>query len=87
MMKELSKHAPHYISLFGIIILAIVGFYIFSWDRAFQIAILVGVAVAYVAWGAVHHSIHKNFSLSVFLEYVVVATLGLTVVLSLILRT
>lgn len=86
-MKDISKHIPHYISLLGVIFLAVLGFYLFSWHRAFQIAILVGVAAAYVTWGAVHHSIHKNFSFSVFVEYLVIAILGLTVVFSLIFQT
>lgn len=85
-MKDISKHLPHYLSLLGIIILAAFGFYYFSWDKSFQLAILVGVAVSYVSWGMTHHFIHKDLTLSVILEYIAVALLGLTIVTSLIIR-
>lgn len=85
--RDLSKHLPHYASLFGVIFLAIIGFYLFSWDRAFQVAILFGVAASYVCWGIVHHSIHKNLSLPIVIEYFVVAILGLSIVLSLIFQS
>jgi hypothetical protein len=86
-MKQLVKHFPHYFSLIGIFLAGFLGIIIFSYDRIFQIAILVAVAVAYVIWGMVHHLIHKDLYLEVVLEYLAIATLGLIVVLSLILNT
>ncbi len=86
-MKGMSKHLPHYFALFGILVVGIIGFAVFSYDRIFQMIVAVSVAVAYVIWGLVHHSIHRDLYFSVILEYLAVAALGLVMVFSLILRT
>ena len=86
-MKKFARHFPHYLSLFGVIFVGLLAFLIFSYDRGFQLAILVSVAAAYVAWGFVHHYIHKDLYLSVIIEYAAVALVGLVIVFSLILRS
>lgn len=75
---------PHYISLIGILIAGIVGFYFFSYDRFFQIGIAVALAASYVSWGIIHHTIHKDICMAVILEYVTVAILGVVMLVSLI---
>lgn len=85
-MKRIAKNLPHYLSLAGILIAGVVGFMVFSYERAFLIAVAIGLALAYVAWGVIHHSIHRDLYLSVVIEYIVVASLGLVVMLSLIFR-
>lgn len=75
---------PHYISLIGILIAGIVGFYFFSYDRFFQIGIAVALAASYVSWGIIHHIIHKDICLAVILEYITVAILGVVMLVSLI---
>ncbi|EKD62537.1 MAG: hypothetical protein ACD_52C00135G0006 [uncultured bacterium] len=85
-MKKIAKHLPHYFGLIGILLAGALGFIVFSYDRIFQIYISVAVASAYVIWGAMHHSAHRDLYLEVVIEYVVVASLGLMIVLSLILR-
>jgi hypothetical protein len=85
-MKSLSRHLPHYFALFGILIAGIVAFGLFSYDRAFQMAIAVALAASYVAWGIAHHLIHGDLQFSVVVEYLVVATLGLVVIFSLLFR-
>ena len=86
MMKRIAKYLPHYLSLAGILIAGVAGFLVFSYERAFQIAVDIGLALAYVAWGIIHHAIHRDLHLSVVIEYIVVASLGLVVILSLIFR-
>jgi uncharacterized membrane protein YidH (DUF202 family) len=86
-MKNIARHLPHYLTLYGILFAGLLAFIIFSYDRLFQIGVLVAMAVGYVAWGIIHHAIHKNLHLSVVLEYLVVAALGLVVVLSLIFQS
>lgn len=81
------KHFVHYLSLIGILIAGVLGFYLFSYDRLFQIGIASALAAAYVSWGVIHHTIHKDICLSIVLEYVAVAILGVVMVLSLIYRT
>ena len=83
-MKKFIKDLPHYLSLAGILAAGIIGFMVFSYERVFLIAVAIGLALAYVAWGIIHHAIHRDLYLSVVVEYIVVASLGLVVILSLI---
>lgn len=85
-IKRFSTHLPHYLSLFGIFAVGLVGFLLFSYDRAFQIAIIVAVAISYVAWGIIHHYLHRDLHLSVVIEYIAVAIIGLVIVFSLIIN-
>ena len=86
-MKRIAKHLPHYLPLLGIFALAVVAFLISSYDKAFLIGVSIAVATSYVAWGVVHHSIHRDLHISVVVEYMAVAALGLVIVFSLLLRT
>jgi hypothetical protein len=86
-LKSIKKHLPHYLSLVGILIAGVIGFWAFSYDVVFQIAVAVAVAISYVLWGVVHHHIHDDLHAIVVVEYIAVASLGLFVAISLILRT
>jgi hypothetical protein len=86
-MKSFVKHLPHFLSLFGILIAGFAGLVLFSYDKNFQLSIAVAAAAAYVAWGVVHHILHKDFHFEMFLEYLAVAILGLTIIFSLIIRS
>jgi len=87
MMLNNSKHLPHYISLVAILISGVLGFYLFSYDKYFQIAISVALSASYVSWGIIHHAVHKDICWTILFEYLVVAILGLIMILSLIFRT
>lgn len=86
-MKNFARHLPHYLSLIGILAVGTAGFVIFSYDKVFQMGILLAVAAGYLAWGIVHHAIHRDLNLSVVIEYFVIAILGFVVVFSLIFRS
>lgn len=86
-MKGISKHLPHYFVLFGLLAAGILAFLLFSYDKGFQMIVAIAVALSYVAWGIVHHSIHRDLYLSVVIEYLAVASLGLVIVFSLLLRS
>jgi len=83
-MRDITKHFPHYFPLIGIFLAGLLGFYLFSYDRAFQMIVAIAIATSYVVWGVVHHAIHKDLYLAVLIEYIAVAVLGLVVVFSLI---
>lgn len=85
-MKRWAKHLPHYLSLIGVFVAGIIGIYFFSYDKFFQMAIIVAMAASYVAWGIVHHWVHKDLYLSVVVEYIIVSILGVILVFSLIFR-
>lgn len=80
------NHLTHYLSLFGILAAAVLGFMVFSYDRAFQVSIAIAVCFAYFVWGVVHHIIHKDLYLVVALEYLFISLIGFLILLSLIYR-
>ena len=86
-MKQFVKHLPHFLTLIGILFAAFVGLVLFPYAPKFQISVAVAAAAAYVAWGVVHHIIHKDFHFEIFLEYLAVAILGLTILFSLVIRS
>jgi len=83
---KISKHMYHYLSLILIVLVGLVALVFFSYNEHVSIAILVGLAFAYVAWGVIHHSSRRDLYLSVILEYIVIASFGLVIGLSLILQ-
>jgi hypothetical protein len=85
-MKQVSWHLKHYLPLLGIFVAGVLGFVTFAYDRNFQMAIILAMAVSYVTWGIIHHHIHRDLHLSVVLEYLVIAVLGLILVYSLLFR-
>lgn len=86
-MKHRLKHLPHYLSLLGIIAATIVGYVAFSYDKDFQLAVITASCVSYFVWGLVHHYLHRDLSLQVVLEYLVMATLGFVIGISVIYRS
>lgn len=87
MMESISKHLPHYFSLITIFVAGLVGFYVFSYDQSFQISAVIAMSLAYISWGVIHHTVHKDLCLAIVLEYAAVAVLGAVLVLSLIFQS
>ncbi len=85
-MSRFAKHLPHYASLIGIFLAAIVAFNFFSYDKFFEVGVAVATAAAYVVWGLIHHAIHRDLYLVTIIEYISIAILGLVVILSVIYR-
>lgn len=86
-MKPFAKHLPHYLTLIGVLFAGFAGLVLFSYDKYFQLSIAVAVASSYVAWGVVHHIVHKDFQLEILWEYLAVAILGLVIIFSLVVRS
>ena len=84
-MQKYTKHLTHYLPLIGVLVAGFLGFWYFAYDRGFQAAVIVATAVAYVAWGIIHHSLHKDLYLEVALEYILIAILATLAALSVIL--
>ena len=83
-LKETSNRINHYIPLIGILLAGTLGFIHFSHDRMFQATLAIAVAVSYVVWGIVHHRLHHDLTISVLIEYFVLASLGLLILLSIV---
>ena len=86
-MSDLKKHFSHYFSLVGICLITVVGFFVFSYDKNFQFALITAFCVAYFVWGMVHHIIHRNLNLQIMIEYAVIASLGFVIGISVIYRS
>lgn len=85
-MKDITRHLTHYLSLLGIIAVALWGFLSFPYDKGFQTAIALALGAAFVVWGVVHHHIHEDLHTKVILEYVAMAVFGVVVLLAVIWR-
>ena len=72
--KKFTRHLSHYLPLFGILVAGLLGFLLFSYDRAFQLTISIAMTASYLAWGLIHHYLHDDLNLFVIIEYVVIAT-------------
>lgn len=83
-MHKIAKALPHYLPIIGIYFAGAFAFWQFSYDKQFQTGVIIAVGVSHVVWGIVHHLIHKDLSLEVVLEYIMVAILGITSVLVMI---
>lgn len=85
-MKSFAKDLPHYMLLGGILLSGFVGLILFSYDKNFQVAIVLALGISYFSWGLIHHHIHKDLYFEVAVEYAAVAFLGMVMLASLILR-
>jgi len=83
-MKKITKHLPHYLPLIGLFGFVIFSFILFSYDILLLGIISVSAAIFYILWGVIHHYIHKDLYVSVVIEYILVASLGLVIIFSLL---
>lgn len=80
------KDLKHYLALAAVLSVGLGLFFLFDYNRGIQIGIVILLATLYVAWGAFHHSLKKEFHLKILVEYLLVAILAGTLVISLLLR-
>ncbi len=73
--------------LFGILLAGFTGLVLFSYDKAFQVAVAGALVLSYVSWGIVHHYLHGDLRFEIVLEYLVVAVLGFVIIFSIVIRT
>lgn len=84
-MRKLNKHKSiHYLSLLLILASGVLLLMAFPRNEALQLSVLVGTAFGYVAWGVVHHHIHRDLNMFVVVEYISIAILGLVLIYPLI---
>lgn len=82
-MKLLKNHTGHYLSLIAILV---TGYFlaIVTPDRQFQFLIVAFTTFFYVGWGIFHHLIHHDLGAKIVVEYVLIGSLGLTLILFLL---
>jgi hypothetical protein len=87
MKRSHFKHLPHYLPLLGIFGAGALAFFLFSYDKQFQIGVAISVAAAHLVWGIFHHLAHRDLAPEIVLEYLAVSALGLAAILSVILHS
>ncbi len=85
-MRTFIKHLSHYTALFGILLAGFSGLVLFSYDKGFQVGVSIATAIAYVAWGIVHHHLHHDLHTETVIEYITIAALGLIILFTLVIR-
>lgn len=86
MYKSYKIHHPHFLILLLILITGASTVLLFGFNRQYQIASVLATSFAYILWGLLHHSYHKDLEVEVVLEYVLIALFGATILISIILK-
>lgn len=75
------QHTEYYLSLIVLLGLGTLLVFGAAPDKEFQTLIIVLTTVFYVGWGIVHHIINHDSTSKIVIEYVLIGSLGLTLVL------
>lgn len=84
MPEDFKRHILHYLILFSILGLGILGFWYFSYNPLFKRGIVLTVAALYLTWGVFHHFLERNLNFKIMIEYTLIAILAATVLLIII---
>jgi hypothetical protein len=74
----------HYLPLIAVLTASLIGFVLFSYDKALQISLAIATGSAYFVWGLIHHYIHKDLSIEIVVEYLVICIFGVTAIVFLV---
>jgi len=83
----MTKDLKHYLGLIAFLSIGLALFLVFNYNRQIQMGISLVMAVGYVIWGIIHHTIKKEFHPKIILEYILVAIVASVVVIFLLMRT
>ncbi|MCL5438416.1 MAG: hypothetical protein M1268_00320 [Patescibacteria group bacterium] len=81
MKDNIKKHLGYYISLISLLLLGIFAVSQVSYDKRFQMAVIIITTFFYVIWGILHHKLHHNLNTKIVIEYILIGSLGLTIIL------
>lgn len=81
MIDRLSKHAFYYISLILILLSGFFLAYINPSNKEIQIGAVVLTTFFYVSWGILHHLINHDLTAKIVIEYILIGSFGLVVLL------
>ncbi len=84
MRKELTRHHLYYFFLLGFFVVSLVSAYIFFNTKQLLMVLTVGVTCWYILSASIHHKLEHDLHLKVFLEYVMIGSLGIAVLFFLI---
>lgn len=84
MINNFRKHLYYYFSLFVILGLGVFITLQLAPDKKLQVLGVVMTAFFYVAWGVLHHLVNHDLTVKIMVEYILIGSLGMTVVLFLL---
>lgn len=84
MLKDLKKHQTHYLILFSGLTLGVVSFFVFYQYQRLKVALVILMGIFYFLWGIIHHKIIKDLHVKIVLEYFLIATISVAILISLI---
>ena len=84
--KDFSRHPLHYFTLLTVQLVGLWGIFLFSYQPAVQLVVLISMSVSYVVWGIMHHKEHRDLHLRIVAEYLLIATLAILLFGSLLLN-
>lgn len=79
MIKKIQKHLGYYFSILLIFILGLFLTELFAPNLKLQIAVVAMTIFFYVFWGILHHKINHELTLKIVVEYVLIGSLGLSI--------
>lgn len=84
MHKRSEKHVLYYLFLTIILIFGVFLAVQFAYNKQLQMIMVMTVSLFYVGWGILHHFVHHDLSAKIVIEYVLIGSLGMTIVLFII---
>lgn len=75
----MSEHTIYYVSLIVILTLSFLLAYS-SFDRTFQIGVIVATTFFYVLWGIMHHLMNHDLHMKIVIEYILIGLFGLSII-------
>lgn len=82
--QHIQEHGRYHLGLLLFFILSIILAYFFRDDKKIEMMILVIMAGIYVLWGILHHLNTHSISTKIVIEYIAMASLGLSIALFLL---
>ena len=83
-MLNFKNHIGYYSVL---LLIALGGVFLISqtlFDAQMKMLAIVLITFFYVIWGSLHHYIHHNLTVKIMLEYVLIGSLGITLIFFLV---
>ena len=74
-MRNIKEHTAEYLILFTVILIFLLLFFIFRFDKKVLVVISALGSVFYILWGIIHHVLRDRFTKSILWEYVLFGSL------------
>ena len=84
--SDFQHHPWHYLSLGLILSIGFLLFINLSYYPALQLSVILAMSTSYVAWGIIHHWLHKDLHFKIVAEYALVAMFAILIFSSLLYR-